>query len=73
MKPEQVKSRLERQLEEATARREQQIDATCQHEWKKYKQTLPIDHLNFKKTTAYFVISGCERCHAKVLMDYRME
>lgn len=45
----------------------------CEHDWRDYRQSVPIDNLNFKKSDAYFVVRGCSKCKAKVMVDYVME
>ena len=73
VKPGDVRTRLQRQLDDARARKEQVIDTGCEHDWKRFKQTLPIDNLNFKRFNAYFILKGCTKCKAKLLIDYIVE
>lgn len=74
MKPEQVKTRLQRQVEEAKTRKEQaRRQDDCPHEWETVEESLPIDNDKFKKFNAYFVFRICSKCQRKVLIDYRME
>ena len=74
MKPIEVKTRLQRQVEEAKARKEQvKQQDDCDHQWKQVEESLPIDNLKFKKFNAYFVFLVCQVCERKRLIDYKME
>lgn len=52
----------------------EQVEAgKCDHEYKKFKQTIPADNFKYNKGQAYFTVLACTKCQTKHLMDYKME
>jgi len=43
----------------------------CDHNYKKYKQTLRQDNDNFKHS-AHFVVLLCDKCKDKKIIDYKI-
>ncbi|PPH83910.1 hypothetical protein [Rathayibacter sp. AY1D9] len=57
----------------ADARRAARIKpSSCAHTWETFKQTVTAENVGFTGT-AWFVVRGCRRCKAKVLVDYVVE
>ena len=77
MKPEQVKTRLQRQVEEVKARKQlSKEQESCQHEWVTTEESLPIDNPKFIKANrfnAYFIKKTCTKCQRTALTDYIVE
>lgn len=74
MKPEEARTRLQRQVDEAKARKQlTKQQAVCAHEWETSEESLPIDNLKFKKSNAYFIKKTCKVCQRTMLVDYVME
>lgn len=65
-------------LEAAIARRRQAERAKhepdekprCEHEFKRYRQTLPTTNHRYQGGDAYFVLLACDRCQEKRTTDY---
>lgn len=58
------------------------IEPVCEHEWKRYKQTLSPQErtteqinmgLEWKGLNAYFILNKCEKCQKKLYTDYKVE
>lgn len=49
------------------------IEPVCEHEWKRYKQTVPVDNPNFVHMGAYFELIACSKCQKKLYTDYKVE
>ena len=45
------------------------LKESCDHDWKKYKETVRADNPNFIGD-AYFILHGCLKCHEKRRADY---
>lgn len=67
----QLRRELHARIKEASnARRAARSKpTTCAHAWQTFKQTVTVENDRFTGS-AYFVVHGCTRCHAKDLLDY---
>lgn len=50
---------------------EKETKDKCEHEFKKYKQTIRIDNDNFKGS-AWFEVIACSKCKTKKIIDYKV-
>lgn len=45
---------------------------SCDHNFKKYKQSIRRDNLDFQGN-ASFIVLGCDKCHGKRIVGYIIE
>ncbi|PPH13324.1 hypothetical protein C5C71_01885 [Rathayibacter sp. AY1C1] len=67
----QLRAGLHARIKQATeARRAARVGPqTCVHTWETFKQTVTVENDRFTGS-AYLVVRGCRRCHAKELLNY---
>ena len=53
--------------QQARAEAKQKVD--CAHEFKRFKQTVREDNVQFAGS-AYFVVRACIKCHLKEILNY---
>lgn len=63
-------------------KQEEEREPECEHEWKKFKQTLEVQertyeqvksNMDFKGLGAHFIVKACTKCKQKLYLDYKVE
>lgn len=45
----------------------------CEHEFKRYRESIPVDNEAFTRANPHFITIGCSKCHEKRRVDYVLE
>lgn len=78
-----LQAAIERRRQAEQAKLEPEGKPRCDHQFKRYRQTLPVERPDMVKAVktgttynggrAYFILLGCEVCHEKRPIDYVVE
>lgn len=78
-----LQAAIARRRQAELARLEPEGKPRCEHQFKRYRQTLPVERRDivravetgttYKGGRAYFIVLACEVCHEKRAIDYVVE